>query len=139
MSTSKLQVAIVGLGRMGSRHATHFHHLTPRADLVAACSPEPKELEWAARNLEGVRLYSDYDEMLNKEAATLQAVVVASATAVHAEHSIKAISRGLHVLCEKPLSTDIATVSAAKQNTSDLINPFSFTNRGGENLYGVDN
>ncbi|KIW24676.1 uncharacterized protein PV07_10378 [Cladophialophora immunda] len=112
MGASKLQVAIVGLGRMGARHATHFHHLTPRANLVAACSPEPKELEWAAQNLEGVRLYADYDEMLDKEGSALQAVVVASATAVHAEQSIKAISRGLHVLCEKPLSTDVVTSQA---------------------------
>jgi myo-inositol 2-dehydrogenase/D-chiro-inositol 1-dehydrogenase len=42
--------------------------------------------------------------MLQKE-STLQAVVVASATTVHAEQAIKAIEQGLHVLCEKPLST----------------------------------
>jgi myo-inositol 2-dehydrogenase/D-chiro-inositol 1-dehydrogenase len=42
--------------------------------------------------------------MLNEE-KTLQAVVVASATTVHAEQAIKAIERGLHVLCEKPIST----------------------------------
>ncbi|KAL9107819.1 MAG: hypothetical protein Q9227_007334 [Pyrenula ochraceoflavens] len=37
----------------------------------------------------------------------LQAVVIASATSVHAEQSIKAINKGLHVLCEKPLSTSV--------------------------------
>jgi myo-inositol 2-dehydrogenase/D-chiro-inositol 1-dehydrogenase len=113
-SSRKLRVAIVGLGRMGSRHATHFAHFTPRAELVAACSPDPKELEWAARNLEGVRTYSDYDEMLEREqqlGGGLDAVVVASATAVHAQHSIRAIERGLHVLCEKPLSTNVEEVS----------------------------
>ena len=31
----------------------------------------------------------------------LEAVIIASATAVHAEQAIKAIERGLHVLCEK--------------------------------------
>ena len=109
MSPSQLQVAIVGLGRMGSRHAIHFHHFTPRARLVAACSPEPNELEWASENLDGVRLYSDYDRMLEQE-ETVQAIVVASATAVHAEQAIKAISKGLHVLCEKPLSTNLELV-----------------------------
>ncbi|EXJ54187.1 myo-inositol 2-dehydrogenase [Cladophialophora yegresii CBS 114405] len=43
--------------------------------------------------------------MLRQE-KTLQAVVIASATVAHAEQAIKAIRLGLHVLCEKPLSTN---------------------------------
>ncbi len=105
---AKLKVAIAGLGRMGSRHALHFHNLTPRAQLIAASSPEPTELQWAEANLEGVRTYLDFDDMLDREIPQgLQAVVVASATAVHSELAIKAIKRGLHVLCEKPLSTGV--------------------------------
>ncbi|KIV97868.1 hypothetical protein PV10_01570 [Exophiala mesophila] len=108
MSSPKLKVAIVGLGRMGSRHALHFHHLTPRAELVAVCSPNPSELAWATESLQGIRTYLDYDHMLREE-TDLQAVVVSSSTTVHAEHAIKAIQLGLHVLCEKPLSTSIET------------------------------
>lgn len=44
--------------------------------------------------------------MLQNE-PTLQAVVVSSATTVHAEQAIKAIEKGLHCLCEKPLSTSV--------------------------------
>lgn len=111
----KLKVAIAGLGRMGARHATHFHELTPRAELVAASSPEPSELTWAEKNLDGLRTYADYDDMLDQECARgLQAVVIASATAVHSEQAIKAIRRGLHVLCEKPLSTGLEKVRASK-------------------------
>jgi myo-inositol 2-dehydrogenase / D-chiro-inositol 1-dehydrogenase len=105
MSSPKLKVAIAGLGRMGARHALHFHTMTPRAQVIAVTSPDPKELAWAARILEGVRTYADYDEMLREE-KELQAVVIASATIVHAEQAIKAIRLGLHVLCEKPLSTN---------------------------------
>jgi myo-inositol 2-dehydrogenase / D-chiro-inositol 1-dehydrogenase len=43
----------------------------------------------------------------------LQAVVIASAISVHAEQAIKAIELGLHVLCEKPLSTNVEIVSPA--------------------------
>lgn len=103
---------------MGARHALHFHTLTPRADLIAVSSPDPKELEWAARTLEGARAYLDYDEMLREE-KDLDAVVIASATIVHAEQAIKAIQRGLHVLCEKPLSTDPEVVGDAP-SMSDL-------------------
>lgn len=111
MSAPQLRVAIAGLGRMGARHALHFHTMTPRAEVVAVSSPDPKELLWATRNLEGVRTYADYDEMLREE-NDLQAVVIASATIVHAEQAIKAIRLGHHVLCEKPLSTNPEVVSS---------------------------
>ena len=86
----------------------NFHELTPRAHVVAACTPDEEERKWGKENLEGVKIYSDYDEMLHNE--ELDAVVVASITAVHAEQAIKAIEKGYHVLCEKPLSIDIEIV-----------------------------
>lgn len=48
--------------------------------------------------------------MLANEA--LDAVVVASATSVHAKQALAAIAKGCHVLCEKPLSIDLQVVSA---------------------------
>ncbi|KAI9724212.1 MAG: hypothetical protein M1828_003957 [Chrysothrix sp. TS-e1954] len=107
MSIRKLNVAVSGLGRMGARHALHFLTRTPRANLVAAFSPDEKEIAWAKTRLApyGVQLYTNYDEMLQHE--RLEAVVVSTVTTVHAEQAIKAIQRGLHVLCEKPLSTDV--------------------------------
>lgn len=111
----KLQVACSGLGRMGARHALNFHTRTPRAELVAVFTPEPREEAWARVNLDGVKIYNDFDEMLKHPG--LEAVVVATATTVHAEQTIKAIAADKHVLCEKPLSTNIETVSCP--NASD--------------------
>jgi myo-inositol 2-dehydrogenase / D-chiro-inositol 1-dehydrogenase len=107
MAISKLNVAVSGLGRMGARHALHFLHRTPRANLVAAFTPDEKEVEWAELHLVpyGVQIYTDYDAMLLHEG--LQAVVIATVTTVHAEQAIKAISADKHVLCEKPLSTSV--------------------------------
>ncbi|KAK2608763.1 hypothetical protein QQS21_002752 [Conoideocrella luteorostrata] len=107
MAPQKLQVACAGLGRMGARHALNFLNRTPRAQLVAAFTPDPKEVQWAKTHLEpsGVTIYTDYDEMLRHSG--LEAVVVATVTTVHAEEAIKAIEANLHVLCEKPLSTSV--------------------------------
>ncbi|KAI0011021.1 hypothetical protein F4779DRAFT_626855 [Xylariaceae sp. FL0662B] len=105
MATRKLKVGIAGLGRMGVRHALNFHTRTPRADLVAAFTPDPKEVTWAHKELPGVTVYTDYDEMLKHPG--LEAVVVASVTTAHAEQAIKAINADKHVLCEKPLSTSV--------------------------------
>lgn len=88
------------------RHARHFATLTPKANLIAVSSPVKAELDAAVAEFGPLRTYLDYDEMLRKESA-LQAVVVSSATTVHAEQAIKAIEKGLHVLCEKPLSTSV--------------------------------
>lgn len=75
----------------------------------AVSSPDQDECKWALAQLKGVRVYHDYDEMLAKE--DLQAIVVASATAVHARQTLSAIEKGYHVLCEKPLSINVAVVS----------------------------
>jgi myo-inositol 2-dehydrogenase / D-chiro-inositol 1-dehydrogenase len=110
MAPKKLQVAVAGLGRMGKRHAINFLSRTPRAELVAAFSPDPEELQWGKQHLEpyGVALYGNFDDMVGQEG--LDAVVIGTATSVHAEEATKAMEKNLHVLCEKPLSTSVAVV-----------------------------
>jgi myo-inositol 2-dehydrogenase/D-chiro-inositol 1-dehydrogenase len=106
----KLKVAVSGLGRMGARHANHFLHRTPKAELVAAFTPDPKEQAWAKEHLEpwGVKIYSDFTQLLKHEG--LEAVCVATVTTAHAEQTIEAIEAGKHVLCEKPISTKLDMV-----------------------------
>lgn len=85
---------------------------TPRAQVVAVCSTAPNEVSWAQENEEykefGITAYSDYNEMLAHP--DLQAVWISTSTDVHASQSLAAIEKGVHVLCEKPLSTDLAEV-----------------------------
>jgi myo-inositol 2-dehydrogenase/D-chiro-inositol 1-dehydrogenase len=110
MAVQKLTIGAAGLGRMGKRHAINFLDHTPRAELVAAFSPDPAELAWARQHLEphGVTLYDDYRKMIQHPG--LMAVVIGTATSVHAEEAIQAMEANLHVLCEKPLSTSIEVV-----------------------------
>jgi myo-inositol 2-dehydrogenase/D-chiro-inositol 1-dehydrogenase len=96
----------------------NYHSLTARAEVVAASSPDLNEHKWAAENLTGARIYKDYYKMLEKE--NLDAVVVAGITAVHADHTIAAIKKGLHVMCEKPLSLDIKIVRLSNSPNRDI-------------------
>lgn len=41
----------------------------------------------------------------------LQAVWISTSTDVHASQTIQAVAQGLHVLCEKPLSTKLDEVT----------------------------
>ncbi|KAK3639964.1 hypothetical protein LTR56_012138 [Elasticomyces elasticus] len=116
----RVQIAVVGLGRMGKRHVHTLLHRTPHAQVVAVCSNQPHEIEWAEQNQEyktfGIKLYHDYDQMLEQDG--LQAVWISTSTDVHSSQTLAAMKRGKHVLCEKPLSTDLeeaqSVIEAAK-------------------------
>jgi myo-inositol 2-dehydrogenase/D-chiro-inositol 1-dehydrogenase len=79
---------------------------------VAVCSAAPDEIEWAQSNTDyqdfNIATYSSYEDMLSHPG--LQAVWISTSTDVHAIQTIKAVEKGLHVLCEKPLSTDLDEV-----------------------------
>ena len=96
----------------GKRHVHTLINRVPRVQVVAVCSSEPLEVEWAKDNDEynefGIATYASYDAMLAHPG--LQAVWISTSTDVHASQSLAAIEKGLHVLCEKPLSTDLAEV-----------------------------
>lgn len=99
-------------GPQGKRHVHTLLYRVPHVEVAAVCSTEPHEIEWAEHNEEyrefGITVYEDYDKMLSHTG--LQAVWVATSTDVHASQSLAAIEKGLHVLCEKPLSTNLAEV-----------------------------
>ncbi|MGA7815335.1 Gfo/Idh/MocA family oxidoreductase [Caballeronia sp.] len=103
---SALKVGIVGLGRLGQRHAVNLAWHVPGATLNAACSPVAAERDWAAANLPELALYSDYTRML--EDASIDAVWLVTPTSLHADQIIAALRAGKHVFCEKPLSLDLA-------------------------------
>ncbi len=82
----------------------------PRANVVAVCSTEAHEQAWARDEYKGsnIEVYSSYEEMLSHP--ELEAVWVSTSTDVHASQTLAGIEKGLHVLCEKPLSTDMEEV-----------------------------
>lgn len=106
----KVNVAVAGLGRMGKRHVRTMLNRVSHANVVAVCSTEPGELSWAREEYKGygIEVYDNYGSMINHPG--LQAVWVSTSTNVHASQTLEAIAKGLNVLCEKPLSTDMEEV-----------------------------
>ncbi|WP_211441120.1 Gfo/Idh/MocA family oxidoreductase [Collimonas humicola] len=100
-----LKVGIVGLGRLGRRHAENLMSRVAGATLVAACSPLQSELEWARDTLQVPYLYEDYAALLAHEG--LDAVFLVTPTSLHPQQIIQALQAGKHVFCEKPLSLDL--------------------------------
>ena len=98
----KLKFAIVGCGRIAERHAEHISHA---ARLQAVCDIDISRAEMFADKFNTVS-YSDIDEMLKAE-KNLDVLAVCTPNGFHAEHTIKALRKGLHVLCEKPMAISV--------------------------------
>lgn len=129
-----LKFAIVGLGGLGKSHLMFYFNIKKEKDveLVALCDIEPSQFEkkielnigtaTAPVDLSQYHLYTDIDEMLEKEA--LDFVITAVPTYVHAEVAIKAMNKGVHVFSEKPMALNLeqcqSMIDAAKQNNVKL-------------------
>jgi UDP-N-acetylglucosamine 3-dehydrogenase len=94
------RVAVIGAGAMGRNHLRVLHDLEC-ADLRALADAHEPTAQRAARPY-GIPAYTDYLELLDKERP--QAVVVAVPTIMHCDVALEAISRGIHLLVEKPIA-----------------------------------
>ncbi|RKE34974.1 myo-inositol 2-dehydrogenase/D-chiro-inositol 1-dehydrogenase [Paraburkholderia sp. BL23I1N1] len=105
-TAGRLRLGVVGLGRLGKRHAENLAYRVPGAALVAACSPVDEERAWAREALPEPRLYDDYADLLADR--DVDAVWLVTPSSLHAQQIIDALRAGKHVFCEKPLSLDLA-------------------------------
>ena len=100
--SNKLKIAIVGCGRIAQRHAEHIHNF---AELVAVCDVVPEKADALAAQYNAKAYYDVNDLLANHEG--MDVVSVCSPNGLHASHSISALKAGYHVLCEKPLATNV--------------------------------
>ncbi|MEJ1180433.1 MULTISPECIES: Gfo/Idh/MocA family protein [unclassified Pseudarthrobacter] len=98
-----LRVGIVGLGFGVSHHLPAW--MAAGAEVVALCSARPGRGAEVAKAKGIAQGYDDWRVMY--ERADLDVVVVATRPDQHAEPVIAALERGLHVVCEKPMSASL--------------------------------
>lgn len=98
-----IKIGLVGLGKMGLSHLG-IVNAHPCVKVVAGCD-STGYLTDVLTKYSGLRCYSDYQEMLEREA--LDAVFISTPSKVHASMVEQALNRGLHVFCEKPFVLDV--------------------------------
>jgi len=110
MRNTKVDTAVAGFRRMHKRLVRALLNRVLHANVIAVCSTEPSDLSWARDEYkdEGIVVYEDYGAMVNHPG--LQAVWVSASADADASQTLAAIGKNLHVLCEKPLSTDLEQV-----------------------------
>ncbi|WP_018127122.1 Gfo/Idh/MocA family protein [Balneola vulgaris] len=116
---SKIRFAIIGCGRIAQRHAEHISNF---AKLEAVCDIIPEKAESLGKEY-AASSYKDIDDLLKNE-KNVDVVSICSPNGLHAEHSIKALNAGFHVLCEKPMAINVhdcgLMIQAAEKNNKRL-------------------
>ncbi|KAF3768139.1 hypothetical protein M406DRAFT_40927 [Cryphonectria parasitica EP155] len=105
-SRQPIRIAVIGAGAIGPRHASAVKQ-NPDAALACIVDPSPTAIQIAIRL--GTRYYPSVQSMVQSAMSKPDIAIVCSPNDTHADLSTELLSAGIHVLCEKPLSTDSAS------------------------------
>lgn len=102
-------IGVIGCGHWGPNHIRVFSQIE-RSQVIACADPNPSRRAHVESRYPTVRCESDYRRILDDEA--IDAVVIATPMASHAQIARDALEVGKHVLVEKPLCTTSAEARA---------------------------
>ncbi|MEX0778925.1 MAG: inositol 2-dehydrogenase [Balneolales bacterium] len=101
----KINVGIIGLGRLGSTYSNYFAHRIPNANLLAISDVREATLNDVAANYDIKKSYLDYHDLIaDKE---IDAVIITTPTNTHLEVVLECAKNNKAVFCEKPLSISL--------------------------------
>lgn len=101
----KVKVGVIGCGSIARmRHIPELNS-NPNAEIVAVCDYVKQNTEKISREYHVKKTYTDYKDML--ETSELDAVYVCATNILHAKMTVDALQAGKHVLCEKPMATNL--------------------------------
>jgi UDP-N-acetyl-2-amino-2-deoxyglucuronate dehydrogenase len=103
-----MKVGLLGAGNISDTHA-RAARANPGVEIAAVCGANREKVARLAGAYGGVA-YDDVDAFL--EHRPMDIVAIGSPSGLHADQTIKAMRRGLHVLVEKPLDVTTAKVDA---------------------------
>jgi predicted dehydrogenase len=112
------RIGILGLGVMGKTHLAayraaerdHLATITAVLDPAAGAATAAGNLNTAADapDLTGVEIFRDADAFFDR--AKVDAVSICTPTDTHVALAERALARGLHILCEKPVTLSAADI-----------------------------
>ena len=102
----KVKVGIIGTGWIADAHINAYKKM-PDVEIVAGADLVPGKAEafFKKHGIENVRCYNSHKELLDNE--DVDAVSVCTYNRTHAECTIYALNKGVHVMLEKPMCVTI--------------------------------
>ena len=113
-ANERLNIGVIGVGGRGASDMA----AVAGENIVALCDVDENRLGGAASQLKTPKTYTDYRELLEQK--DLDAVVVATPDHHHAPATIRALRRGLHVYCEKPLTHTVQEARLIAQTAAKM-------------------
>ncbi len=110
---TKLNLALVGTGRMGIAYARYLSSRVPGASLYAVADVRADVARSVGAEFGAARAVGDYRELLTDP--NVDAVVVMTPTKLHKDVVIDAARAGKAIFCEKPLSLDLGEALAMNE------------------------
>ena len=108
-----LKVAVIGVGGISGAHIPAWLQME-ETQLVALCDIRKEQM----KKYPDIAHYTDFDKMLEEN--EIDILDICLPTYLHVEYSLKAMNRGINVICEKPISLNAEDAeivyNAAKQN-----------------------
>lgn len=106
-SASKQKLALVGTGIRGITFwgKTILENHGDTADFVALCDINPGRVAYAKEYIGAAcPVFTDFDKML--QTTDIDMLLVCTTDSTHDEFIVKALNKGIHVVTEKPMTTD---------------------------------
>ena len=104
-----VKIAVIGIGNMGSAHATCIAKGEIKGlILTAVCDININKLNDFKNSYPNIKTFENYSTLLNSNIA--DAVIIAVPHPLHAKIAISAFEHGLHVLLEKPADIKVSIV-----------------------------
>jgi predicted dehydrogenase len=104
-SKTKIRVAIAGAGMVTYHHLLAWRKL-PQVEVAAICARHLKNARSRAAEFKIPAAYDDVAEMLEREKP--DALDIATPPEVHRAQALMAADRGIDILCQKPMTPDLA-------------------------------
>jgi predicted dehydrogenase len=100
-----LNIGVAGCGRIAAFAHLPCYQMMQNAKVVGVMDPIKERAQSTARAFKIQKWYSDYETMVKDN--IIDAVDICSPPGFHAEQAMKAAEAGKHILCEKPISTNM--------------------------------
>src|SRR3989344_2456979 len=107
LKSSRVRIGIVGCANIAERYMISAIKRVPSAELVCIASRDKKKaIEWSQRH--GIQAEESYESLLVRK--DIDAVYIPLPPGLHHDWVVRAANAKKHILCEKSLSTSLASV-----------------------------